>query len=57
LLKQPDFNWSFEPKRGVTLKNPTINDSGEYGCVGKMIDAVTYEYFSIHVLGNGSKHA
>ncbi|XP_046456952.1 uncharacterized protein LOC124204012 isoform X3 [Daphnia pulex] len=51
LLSQPDSNWAFEPKLGMTLTNPKINDSGEYGCVGKMDNAVIYEYFSIYVLG------
>ena len=57
LLLQPDSNWSFEPERGVTLKNPKISDSGEYGCVGKMNNSVNYEYFSIYVLGSKSQLA
>nr|CAH0113554.1 unnamed protein product [Daphnia galeata] len=49
LLSDPDSKWSLDPERGLTLKNTTIGDTGQYQCVGTMNNNTDWEYFQIYV--------
>ena len=51
LLSDPDSKWSLDPERGLTLKNTTIGDTGQYQCVGTMNNNTDWEYFQIYVKG------
>ena len=51
LLSDPDSKWSLDPERGLTLKNTTIGDTGQYQCVGTMNNNTDWEYFLIYVKG------
>lgn len=48
-------SWLVEPERGLTLKNATLDDVGEYECVGTMNDLSTRKYFKIVVSGIQTK--
>ncbi|XP_046456457.1 vascular endothelial growth factor receptor 1-like isoform X2 [Daphnia pulex] len=51
LLSDPDSKWNLDPERGLSLKDTTISDTGQYQCVGTMNNVSDWEYFQIYVKG------
>lgn len=50
-LSKADSKWLVEPERGLTLKNASLDDVGDYECQGSVKGASTRKYFRIVVSG------
>ncbi|XP_032782722.2 vascular endothelial growth factor receptor 3 isoform X2 [Daphnia magna] len=51
LLAEPNSSWSYGPERGLTLKDVTIGNTGNYKCVGTMNNVTDEKHFTITVKG------